>query len=113
MNLDLAIPQVEPWASARAVMEDLRRHGHQAVIVGGCIRDLLLGRPVHDIDLATEAVPERVEAIFPRTVAVGRQFGVILVLMRKADGTDETIEVATFRADSATSDGRRPVKVLY
>ncbi len=82
--------------------------GHQAYFVGGCVRDLLLRREPADYDVATDATPDRVQQLFPRTVAVGAQFGVVLV----AD--DQTqVEVATFRSDLGYSDGRHPDRVAY
>jgi tRNA nucleotidyltransferase/poly(A) polymerase len=69
----------------------------------------LLGLPVSDVDVATSAHPEQVEALFPRTVAVGRSFGVVIVLLDDHD----RIEVATFRHDGVYIDGRRPVEVTF
>jgi poly(A) polymerase len=86
----------------------LRAAGHQALFAGGCVRDRLLGRAPLDYDVATSAPPEAVRALFPRTVAVGAQFGVILVLERGA-----RVEVATFRSDAAYVDGRRPSAVHF
>ena len=94
---------------ARSIVERLRGEGHEAYFAGGCVRDHLLGRPpAGDFDVATSARPEEVQRLFPHTVAVGAQFGVILVV----DG-DENVEVATFRADDAYVDGRHPVAVRY
>lgn len=95
--------------SARAIAQVLREAGHTAFFAGGCVRDRLLGRPVKDIDIATSATPEQIEALFPeQTVAVGKSFGVILVLR---DGF--SFDVATFRADGAYTDGRHPLSVSY
>jgi poly(A) polymerase len=99
----------------------LRRHGHQALWAGGCVRDLLLGREPADYDVATSATPEQVMRIFPQTYAVGAQFGVVLVPLRtlvplKVLGGPEAqghIEVATFRSDGAYLDGRHPDSVRY
>ncbi len=77
--------------------------------VGGCVRDLLLGRAVHDVDVATDAHPEQVASLFPRALDVGKSFGVMVVV--SAPGRH--IEVATFRNDSAYIDGRRPASVVY
>jgi len=84
--------------------------GYQAYLVGGCVRDIVLGRPAQDFDVATDAVPEQVQALFPDSVGVGAAFGVILVL--DAD-SDARVEVATFRTDLAYSDGRRPDAVVF
>lgn len=95
-------------AAARSIVERLRAKGFQALYAGGCVRDRLLGIPPHDYDVATDARPEEVEALFPRTVPVGAQFGVILVLEQ-----GEEIQVATFRGDGAYLDGRHPESVIY
>jgi poly(A) polymerase len=95
-------------AAARSIVERLRAKGFEALYAGGCVRDTLLGLEPHDYDVATNARPEQVEALFPRTVPVGAQFGVIIVL----EGRSE-IQVATFRGDGAYHDGRHPVSVHY
>jgi len=94
--------------AARAIVEKLRAKGFEALYAGGCVRDRLLGTEPHDYDVATSARPEQVEALFPRTVPVGAQFGVILVLEGDAE-----IQVATFRGDGAYHDGRHPESVHY
>lgn len=97
-----------PRELANAICETLERNGHQAFLVGGCVRDLLLGRAPADYDIATDAPPERVLQLFPQGIAVGAQFGVVLV----PRGT-EKVEVATFRRDVGYSDGRHPDQVVY
>jgi poly(A) polymerase len=100
-------------------MRTLRARGHAAYLVGGCVRDLLLGRAPADYDVATDATPEQVMDIFPRTYAVGAQFGVVLVPLPDSAGTEEppakdrVVEVATFRCDVGYSDGRHPDSVRY
>src|ERR1700687_5184053 len=93
---------------ADSVCRTLRGAGHQAYLVGGCVRDILLGREPADYDVATDATPDRVQALFPRSLAVGAQFGVIIV----TDG-DAQAEVATFRSDIGYSDRRHPDHVEY
>lgn len=95
-------------STARKIVLRLREAGHEAYFAGGCVRDRLLGKEAHDIDIATSARPEQVQALFARTVAVGVQFGVIVVL---EDGLD--FQVATFRADGAYIDGRHPSNVTF
>lgn len=95
-------------AAARSIVERLRAKGFEALYAGGCVRDRLLGLTPHDYDVATNARPEQVEALFPRTVPVGVQFGVIIVLEQGAE-----IQVATFRGDGAYHDGRHPESVRY
>ncbi|HUJ40225.1 MAG TPA: CCA tRNA nucleotidyltransferase [Candidatus Acidoferrales bacterium] len=88
----------------------LRAAGFQAYLVGGCVRDILLGRPAQDFDVATDASPARVQQLFPGSVGVGAAFGVILVL---AEDSATKVEVATFRTDLSYSDGRRPDAVAF
>jgi poly(A) polymerase len=103
------------YTAALQAIRVLRKHGHQALLVGGCVRDLLLRRNPTDYDVATSATPDQVMRIFPETYAVGAQFGVVLVPV-KVLGEAEAhghIEVATFRSDGAYLDGRHPDSVLY
>lgn len=95
-------------SDARAVVNCLRDAGFQALWAGGCVRDHLLGRPAKDIDVATDARPEQVQALFPVTHAVGRAFGVVIV----QQGT-HAFEVATFRRDIRYVNGRRPEEVEF
>jgi poly(A) polymerase len=106
----------EKAQAATRIALTLREHGHAAFLVGGCVRDLLLGREPADFDIATSARPREVIRIFPRTYAVGAQFGVVLVpVERDRDGERDNyaIEVATFRSDGAYSDGRHPDEVQF
>jgi tRNA nucleotidyltransferase/poly(A) polymerase len=93
---------------ANSICDTLLRNGHQALLVGGCVRDLLLGREPADYDVTTDATPERVMELFPEGVGVGAQFGVVLI---PRDGLK--VEVATFRSDVGYSDGRHPDRVVY
>ena len=93
---------------ANSICDTLRRNGYQTLLVGGCVRDLLLGREPADYDVTTDATPEQVMALFPESVTVGAQFGVILI---PRDGV--RVEVATFRSDAGYSDGRHPDSVVY
>src|SRR6478672_7320018 len=102
------------------IVRSLRALGHQAYLVGGCVRDLLLGREPADYDVSTDATPAQVMKIFPRTYAVGAQFGVILVPVSQSDGDagsevvpESVVEVATFRSDVGYSDGRHPDEVRF
>jgi len=105
---------------ATDIVRTLRERGYQAYFNGGCVRDLLLGREPADYDVATDATPQQVMNIFPRTLAVGAQFGVVLVPCSSAESevTSEgasrsTVEVATFRCDVGYSDGRHPDEVRF
>ncbi len=95
-------------AEATEIVRTLRQAGHIAYFAGGCVRDRLLGKEPVDFDIATDATPERVQELFPRTVPVGAQFGVILVVSQ-----GEEYQVATFRADGAYIDGRHPEGVVF
>ena len=97
-----------PRELANSICDTLIREGHQAFLVGGCVRDLLLGREPADYDVSTDATPERVISLFPDSVAVGAQFGVIIV-----PGDGHHVEVATFRSDIGSADGRHPERVIF
>jgi len=100
-------------ALADRICHTLRGAGHQAYLVGGCVRDILLGRPAADYDVATDATPDRVQQLFPHSLAVGAQFGVIIVTEDSGAGEPSEVEVATFRSDIGYSDGRHPDRVVY
>jgi poly(A) polymerase len=89
---------------AREIAGQLRNHGYQAFLVGGCVRDLVLGRVPKDYDLSTDATPQQVLALFPGSECVGAHFGVVLV---------RGAEVATFRSDHSYQDGRHPGEVQF
>lgn len=90
------------------MMDTLQRNGFEANLVGGCVRDMVLGRVPKDFDVSTNATPEQVRPLFEKSTPVGAKFGVVVVMV---DG--EQIEVATYRADGAYTDGRRPDEVRY
>ncbi len=94
--------------TAREIAARLREEGHIAHFAGGCVRDILRGETPKDFDIATDAKPESVQKLFPRTYAVGARFGVIIVLENSFQ-----FEVATFRSDEAYIDGRRPSAVHF
>jgi poly(A) polymerase len=108
---------------ATSIVKTLRQHGFEAYLVGGCVRDLLLGREPKDYDVATNATPRQVMTIFPETYAVGAQFGVVLVPAPdsgsapdcEAEGGSKSacVEVATFRSDIGYTDGRHPDEVRF
>jgi poly(A) polymerase len=100
------------YRAAREIVVALRDTGHQAYFAGGCVRDLLLGVPPKDFDVATSATPDVVMGMFAKTYAVGAHFGVVLVCTPDGGGEIAT-EVATFRHDGAYSDGRRPDAVRF
>ena len=94
--------------AARDVCAVLRKAGFRALFAGGCVRDMLMGTTPKDYDIATNALPEQVMALFPHNAPVGAAFGVVLVI--RPEGL---FEVATFRTDGPYLDGRRPAEVTY
>jgi putative nucleotidyltransferase with HDIG domain len=99
---------VSPQSTAKEIVSRLQKAGFTAFWVGGCVRDFLLGREPQDIDIATDAKPEQVEKLFKRTFAIGKKFGVIIVV----EGGHQ-FQVATFRSEENYQDGRRPEKVVF
>src|SRR6266567_2709958 len=99
---------MQPRELANSICDTLENAGFQAFLVGGCVRDILLERDPADYDVATNATPEQVLKLFPEGLAVGAQFGVILV-----PGDGIKVEVATFRSDVGYTDGRHPDRVVY
>jgi len=97
-----------PRELAGKICRTLGEAGHQAYLVGGCVRDLILGCEPADYDVTTDATPERVQDLFPGSVAVGAKFGVVIVVEDSAQ-----VEVATFRSDVGYSDGRHPDRVVF
>ncbi len=105
-RLDLKLPPAaEP---AVRIVRRLRESGHEALLAGGCVRDLLLDREPKDYDVVTDARPDRVCDLFRRTRRVGAQFGVVLVRSRGV-----WVEVATFRSDGDYADGRHPSSIRF
>ncbi|HEY2786710.1 MAG TPA: CCA tRNA nucleotidyltransferase [Fimbriiglobus sp.] len=98
---------------AADVVRTLQAAGHVAYFAGGCVRDELLGLTPADHDVATDAVPERVQQLFRRTIAIGAAFGVIEVLGPRMNGEHINVQVATFRSDGSYTDGRRPNAVTF
>jgi poly(A) polymerase len=122
MGSDLVFPaMLKDFATS--IVQTLRQRGFHAYLVGGCVRDLLLGREPKDYDVATDATPAQVMDIFPETYAVGAQFGVVLVpapesaaasgIPAEASSKSHAVEVATFRSDIGYSDGRHPDEVRF
>jgi poly(A) polymerase len=105
-------PQTPPpgpnLEGAKTVVQRLVDHGHTAYFAGGFARDLLIGRPTHDIDIATSAPPDTVLLLFPESRAFGKSFGVVQVSQ-----ADQVYEVATFRVEADYTDGRRPDRVAF
>jgi poly(A) polymerase len=98
---------------AISVVQQLQGAGYQALWAGGCVRDELLGLVPKDYDVATDAVPEQVQKLFRRTLAIGASFGVVEVLGPRQKRDFLKVQVATFRTDGGYSDGRRPDQVVF
>jgi len=94
--------------AAIQIVKTLRRNGFQALLAGGCVRDMLLHRRPKDHDIVTNATPPQIMKLFKRTLKIGAKFGVVMVLIN-----NQQIEVATFRTDAGYSDGRRPDKIEF
>ena len=110
MCVSFPLPTELPPAAdaAVAIVRRLAERGHVALLAGGCVRDLLLGRHPNDFDVATDARPDQVRRLFRATRLVGAQFGVVLVRKHR-----RWVEVAAFRADGPYLDGRHPAEVVY
>lgn len=100
--------QLEMWPAAYKTVQTLKAAGYQAVFAGGCVRDLYLCRMPKDIDIATSAKPWEVELLFPKSIAIGKAFGVITVQQGSF-----SFEIATFRKDGHYEDGRHPESVEF
>ncbi|HXS69216.1 MAG TPA: CCA tRNA nucleotidyltransferase, partial [Candidatus Polarisedimenticolia bacterium] len=94
--------------TATGIVQQLQKAGFDAFWVGGSVRDFLLGREPDDYDIVTSALPEQIENIFKNTIAVGRKFGVIVVIEK-----EHQFQVATFRAEADYKDGRHPEHVRF
>ena len=94
--------------AAIKVIKRLHSKGFEGLLAGGCVRDMLLGRAANDYDVATDALPAEIIRLFKRTIKIGAQFGVVVVLMEEA-----RVEVATFRSETDYLDGRHPGAVQF
>ncbi|MHC4570671.1 MAG: CCA tRNA nucleotidyltransferase [Planctomycetota bacterium] len=94
--------------AAIKIIKRLRRNGFQALLAGGCVRDMLLRRRAKDYDIATDAEPRQVTKLFRRTLKVGAKFGVVIVMIE-----GKQVEVATFRTEAGYTNGRHPAKVKF
>lgn len=105
MKFDITHPA---FIQALPVLRRLEEAGHEAYFVGGCVRDLLLQRPIHDIDIASSARPEEVESLFETTIDLGKEHGTIIVVVNHIN-----YEVTTFRTEGQYTDHRRPDEVAF
>ena len=90
------------------IISELNKNGYEGYIVGGCVRDYLMGIPPHDYDITTSALPEEVKAIFPHTVDTGIEHGTVTVIIDKIG-----YELTTYRIDGEYKDNRHPKQVIF
>lgn len=100
--------KIEIPVKANKIITRLTEAGYEAYVVGGCVRDAILGRPAADWDITTNAKPEQVKALFSRTIDTGLQHGTVTILQGK-----EGFEVTTYRIDGEYQDGRHPSEVIF
>lgn len=104
--------RIEHWPqqlqAAVPVLERINQAGFEVYFVGGCVRDTLLQRPLHDVDLATSAYPQEIKQIFPQTIDTGIEHGTVTVIYQK-----KAYEITTFRTESGYQDYRRPDQVEF
>lgn len=91
----------------------LVKEGYDVYLVGGALRDIVMGKTPHDYDLATDALPDEMLEIFPKSVSTGAKFGTVLALVPDSEGENKQVEVTTFRSESNYIDGRWPSKVEF
>lgn len=96
------------WEAGKGILQELHIAGFEAYIVGGAVRDIVLGKEATDIDIATNALPEDVKKVFPKTIDVGIAHGTLVVIHQHV-----AIEVTTFRTDGEYDDHRRPKEVIF
>ncbi|WP_099158339.1 CCA tRNA nucleotidyltransferase [Virgibacillus ndiopensis] len=98
----------EKFEQAKFVLKQIEKHHHQAYFVGGCVRDILLRRPIGDIDIATSATPQEIITMFDKVIPVGIEHGTVIVRHQQ-----QSYEVTTFRVDGTYSDQRHPDSVEF
>lgn len=111
----MTIAQLKQWVPEYVIeiAVQLHRHGYEAYLVGGCLRDILLGKQPSDYDIATNAYPEEIEKIFPRSIPTGAKFGTITVVGEDKNGERFDVEVTTYRSEADYLGGRWPTKVEF
>ncbi len=102
-NIRIDVPE-----KAKKVVNTIQAAGFEAYVVGGCVRDSILGRQPQDWDITTSAKPEQVKALFPRTIDTGLQHGTVTVMQDR-----EGFEVTTYRIDGEYEDSRHPKEVVF
>lgn len=96
------------FQKAAGIISILEENQYEAYFVGGCVRDYIINRPIHDVDIATSAIPSEVQEVFPKVIPVGLEHGTVIVRYKQ-----ESFEVTTFRTDGKYTDHRRPDKVDF
>ena len=96
------------FEKAKPILESLQSHDFQAYFVGGSVRDYIMNKSIHDIDITTSATPDEIESVFEKTIPIGREHGTINVVYK-----GEQYEVTTFRAEGEYIDHRRPNEVYF
>lgn len=96
------------FMQAKYIIDTIEEYGHEAYFVGGCVRDVLLNRPIRDIDITTSAPPAIIQTIFPKVIPVGIEHGTVIVRHK-----NESYEVTTFRVDGTYTDQRHPDSVQF
>jgi poly(A) polymerase/tRNA nucleotidyltransferase (CCA-adding enzyme) len=108
MKVEMVIPEY-----VQKVGRILTKEGYEAYIVGGALRDIVLGKTPHDYDLATNALPDEMLNMFPKAVSTGAKFGTVIALIQDKHGETHEVEVTTFRSESDYVDGRWPSNVSF
>jgi poly(A) polymerase/tRNA nucleotidyltransferase (CCA-adding enzyme) len=108
MKVKITIPEY-----VQKVARMLNKDGFDCYLVGGALRDLVLGKDPHDYDLATNALPDEMLNIFPKSISVGAKFGTVMALVQDSKGETHEVEVTTFRSESDYTDGRWPTNVEF
>src|SRR5699024_9403305 len=98
----------QSFNDGKKVIKEIEKHHHKAYFVGGCVRDFLLNRSIGDIDIATSALPDQIQQIFPQVIPVGIEHGTVIVRYNHV-----SYEVTTFRLDGKYTDQRRPDSVQF
>ena len=108
MKIKFTIPKY-----VQKVARILSKEGYDVYLVGGAIRDIVMGKKPHDFDLATNALPDEMLELFPKAVSTGAKFGTVIALVEDIDGENREVEVTTFRSEAEYIDGRWPSKVEF
>ena len=108
MKIKFTIPKY-----VQKVARILSKEGYDVYLVGGAIRDIVMGKTPHDFDLATNALPDEMLELFPKAVSTGAKFGTVIALVADVEGENKEVEVTTFRSEAEYIDGRWPSKVEF